>query len=113
GAADHPALAFVNRVVVTRDGAVWALTAGGGVVELRGGRVETLPAALEALGTTNVSALLEDRAGTLWLGTNGRGLARYAEGRLSFLGAADGLGEVVYTLLEDQEGSIWVGTNGA
>jgi PAS domain S-box-containing protein len=56
-------------------------------------------------------AILVDRHGTVWIGTTGRGLARYRDGVVSYLSRADGLaGDVVTALCEDAEGSLWVGT---
>jgi PAS domain S-box-containing protein len=56
-------------------------------------------------------ALLIDRHGVLWAGTNELGLARYANDEFSFLRKADGLGsDSVTSLLEDREGSLWIGT---
>lgn len=62
------------------------------------------------LGAHYVQALLEDRAGSLWLGTRSQGLQRFARGQLQSL---SGLGDEILALLEDREGNLWVGTNGA
>jgi len=57
-----------------------------------------------------VSALREDRAGTLWVGTVSRGLFRLQAGRLESVGQID---EAIRDILEDAEGNLWVGTDGA
>ena len=55
--------------------------------------------------------MLVDRAGTLWVGTVGCGVARGKNGNFEFLSKADGLGsETVTCLHEDAEGSLWIGT---
>ncbi|HEY6328940.1 MAG TPA: two-component regulator propeller domain-containing protein, partial [Blastocatellia bacterium] len=66
-------------------------------------------------GLTNdtVSALLEDPAGTLWIGTDGGGLNRWRDGKFSALTTADGLANnVVLCIYEDAYGAIWIGTEG-
>jgi ligand-binding sensor domain-containing protein/signal transduction histidine kinase len=56
-----------------------------------------------------------DRAGTIWIGTDNDGLARYDEGagRFVLYTEADGLpAKAVRALLEDRAGRLWVGTKG-
>jgi PAS domain S-box-containing protein len=70
------------------------------------GRIREIPPL-----TPKIEALLVDRRGVVWVGTNGMGLARYANGKFSFLRKATGLGsDSVQSLFEDTEGSLWVGT---
>jgi signal transduction histidine kinase len=59
---------------------------------------------------TKIQALLADREGSLWIGTN-HGLARWSNGKVQILTATDVLaGASVLSLLEDREGDLWVGT---
>ena len=54
-----------------------------------------------------------DRAGTLWVGTLGNGIARLADGRWSTLTTHDGLpNDNVRTVVEAQDGAFWIGTDG-
>ena len=57
-----------------------------------------------------VRAVLEDRDGNIWIGTNG-GLARFQGDR--FVASAEGSrdSDLVRCLLEDREGDLWVGAN--
>jgi signal transduction histidine kinase/ligand-binding sensor domain-containing protein len=58
-----------------------------------------------------ITCLLLDRHGTLWIGTTGDGLIRYKNGAFTSLRKADGLAsDFILALAEDQEGSLWVGT---
>jgi signal transduction histidine kinase/CheY-like chemotaxis protein len=58
-----------------------------------------------------VSAILEDRAGTLWVATANAGLARVRDGRTVLISRREGLGsDAVHAVYEDREGNLWVGT---
>ena len=61
-------------------------------------------------GVYELSALYEDRAGTLWVGTTGKGLFRLHGGKLESVGQID---HNIRNILEDAEGNLWVGTDGA
>ncbi|HAU81887.1 MAG TPA: GGDEF domain-containing protein, partial [Stenotrophomonas sp.] len=64
-------------------------------------------------GATHITAMLQDRHGDLWLGTENQGLLRLSRHGLERLPAGLSLpGGRVVSLREDAEGSIWVGANG-
>ena len=59
-----------------------------------------------------VRALLEDRAGTLWIGMRGGGLARFVDGRFTTITRAEGVaGSVIRALHEARDGAMWVGSD--
>jgi ligand-binding sensor domain-containing protein/signal transduction histidine kinase len=59
-----------------------------------------------------VSTLLRDREGDLWLGTANNGLYRVHEGQADHFGSAHGLSsDAVQGLYEDREGDLWVATS--
>jgi len=72
------------------------------------------PVPLPELGQlAQVNTLLVDRHGVLWIGTEGDGLVRYANGKFTRFNATHGLvNDHVNALFEDAEGNLWVGTRG-
>ncbi len=91
------------------DGAVW-LAAGERVYRMRGGKAELFRL---FPGVGHFTAMLRDRNGDLWLGTENHGLLRVGSHGVERLPAGDVLpnGRIA-SLLEDAEGNIWVGANG-
>ena len=66
---------------------------------------------LAGLPWDRVTAVLEDRSGTLWLGIHDDGVIRVRGGHATHLTAKDGLADdSVEALFEDRRGSLWVGT---
>jgi len=58
-----------------------------------------------------VNTVVEDRTGTLWLGTHGGGVIRVRDGHATPLTTKDGLADdSVEALFEDRQGNLWVGT---
>jgi ligand-binding sensor domain-containing protein len=58
-----------------------------------------------------VWAVLEDKAGNLWFGTDGLGVCRYDGKSFTIFTEADGLANNnVGCILEDKKGNIWFGT---
>ena len=99
----------IGIVLAAADGSV---RVGGkqGAYRLEGGRFVRDPAELPE---DEVTELLHDRHGTLWIGTVGNGVFRHSSRGLERLGAAQGLpSDHINTLLEDSQGNLWIGTHG-
>ena len=66
----------------------------------------------DGLPSVYIQALLQDRQGFIWVGTD-NGLYRYDGQRFQAFGLRDGLRSALIThLLEDRDGTLWVGTRG-
>jgi diguanylate cyclase (GGDEF)-like protein len=66
-----------------------------------------------ALHHNRVTALLADRQGSLWIGTEGGGVTRLRDGAFRALGSGEGLPNPrVRAIVADAAGSAWVGTDG-
>jgi len=99
-------------LVQTRDGYVWIGTQEG-LARFDGSRFVVFDkASTPELRHNRILALLEDRRGRLWIGTEGGGLTVHHEGRFRTFGRTDGLAaDIVRALAEDAEGNLWIGTD--
>jgi signal transduction histidine kinase/ligand-binding sensor domain-containing protein len=60
----------------------------------------------------NVTALLSDRQGSLWIGTEAEGIYRIHHGKVDRFRSSDGLsGDSIMAFYEDIEGDVWVATS--
>jgi len=98
----------VRQLFVTHDGTLWVGTAKG-VASWKDGRLREYA---EFAGLAVVT-FLEDRRGTLWIGSvgapNGK-LCAFQNSRFHCDGADGSLGRWVLDLHEDSRGTLWVGT---
>lgn len=98
----------VTALAAAADGALWIGTRAG-LYRSRDGRAE---GPLHGI-SSEVWSLLVDRAGRLWVGTNGAGVFRVGDGRADQFSSRQGLShDFVDAVYEDREGSVWVGTRG-
>ena len=100
---------FVTAIVAATNGTVYA---GNNVLDLiRDDHVSAIGPA-QGLTGQEVTSLLEDHAGRLWVGID-NGLAIYENNRFSLINRPDGsqLG-VVISMTEDTDGNIWAETIG-
>jgi ligand-binding sensor domain-containing protein/signal transduction histidine kinase len=98
----------ISALAEEPDGTVWAGCAGGGLVQFKDGKPLAIPASSGLAGTL-VEALLTDREGGLWVGTDG-GLNRLRRKTLFSLSQGEGLGiGAAQGLAEVMPGVVWVG----
>ena len=101
---------FVWSLSPDAQGRLWVGTWGGGVFLEQQGRFSRAPG-LENFSAP-VPAILQGRDGSTWLGT-GVGLVHYEAGKVTRLGAEEGLNlPDVRTLEEAPDGTIWFGMCG-
>lgn len=113
---------FIEALCPDRDGRIWIGTTGGGVacIHPRTGtsRLQGLDRAgirnygtRQGLNYFNVRALLEDREGSIWIGTD-VGLNQYRGERFILYDRQDGLpNDIVWATCTDRKGNVWFGTN--
>jgi signal transduction histidine kinase/ligand-binding sensor domain-containing protein len=106
--ADHAVPAGpIVKLLTTRDGTLWI---GGdpGLASLKAGKLTPYP----ELADQRVTALLEDREGTVWVGStgtpNGR-LCAIQNGTVRCYGEDGVVAGIVAGLYEDTQGTLWVG----
>jgi signal transduction histidine kinase/ligand-binding sensor domain-containing protein len=60
----------------------------------------------------SVTALLSDRQGSLWIGTEAEGIYRIHNGKVDRFRSSDGLsGDYITAFYEDNDGDVWVATS--
>lgn len=92
-------------------GTMWQGTYGGGVTRIHGplsGRSHRLAGIPDSV----IRSLFTDRAGTLWVGTDTRGLVSVIDGAVrARYTTADGLAHnSVRTIHQSRDGTLWIGT---
>jgi ligand-binding sensor domain-containing protein/signal transduction histidine kinase len=85
------------------NGDIWAVDAVGG------GKLKDGCIADRILPNAAVRAVVDDREGNTWIGTEGHGLYRISGGVLSPFAGAVLPGNTVIAILEDTDGNVWVG----
>ncbi len=99
----------IRAVQQTRDGYLWIATQAG-LARFDGVRFQIFnQQSVKEFRTNECSELLEDSSGQLWIGTVGGGLMRYAAGKFTTYGRAEGLlTDVIIRLFEDRAGRLWI-----
>lgn len=98
----------VVALTAAPDGSIWAGTDSNRLVQIRRDSVFLVP---QQLPGSEMSALLADHDGAVWISFVRHGIARLYRGKVDFYGAARGLpsDRCAKALMEDREGSLWVG----
>jgi signal transduction histidine kinase/ligand-binding sensor domain-containing protein len=105
--------ASVNSILQTRDGFLW-LTTFGGLVRYDGLRFQVFNTGnTKGLRSGRFLWLYEDRAGNLWINTEGQGVTRYRDEVFTTYTTQDGLpSNQVWMMYEDAAGNLRAQTAG-
>lgn len=98
----------VFSLLVSRDGALWIGTEGGGLIRYSGGKFHAWS---KADGLTNgyVRALRQDHVGDPWIGTDD-GLFRLHRGSVARIDGRNGIPAIsVHAIYEDRQQRLWFG----
>jgi signal transduction histidine kinase/ligand-binding sensor domain-containing protein len=88
----------------------FAVANKGSVVVRRGSDLLVRLTVGAQLPGSRIQAVLADREGSLWIGTNS-GLARWAANKIQVLPVTDPLARAsILALMQDREGNLWIGT---
>ena len=99
----------VRRMLLDRDGGLWLGTSGQGLVHTHQGRTDVFTRS-DGLSGDMVTALYEDREGSVWVATN-EGLDRFRELAVTTISRKQGLPvDAGASVLSARDGSVWVGT---
>jgi ligand-binding sensor domain-containing protein/signal transduction histidine kinase/CheY-like chemotaxis protein len=102
-------LASVNALIRDRDGNLWICT-DHGLARWRNGELSALTGGLFAV--SELSAILEDNEGSLWVGSSAVGLLRLRDGKFITTGEPEGLqSDMIWTIAPRKGGGLWVGSN--
>ena len=98
---------WIGSLVATHDGTLWISTTGG-LVSWRDDKLTEYP----ALAGQEVLALLVDREGTVWAGTESRAtstgmLCAIRDSVVRCYGQDGSLGQRIYFAYEDRDGHLW------
>jgi signal transduction histidine kinase/ligand-binding sensor domain-containing protein len=101
----------VRALFCDRDGVLW-IGSDRGLNWIRNGTIERVP--LEGWDSAFIQAFAEGPDGSVWIGADGRGIARWSKGKFTQWGEREGLPDsYVLSLLVGQKGSVWIGTDSA
>ena len=103
--ADFPAGTLVDHA-----GNLWVLGVRGLIRRSPDGQTTRYGARQGLSDSFGLSAILQDRDGNIWVGTDG-GLARFEDGRFRTRTEEAGDHGAVRCLFEDREGNLWMGSS--
>jgi diguanylate cyclase (GGDEF)-like protein len=108
-----PALrsSFVSSLYEAPDGTLWIGSYGGGLAQLRNGKVEGFRP--DILGSDRIREMQATADGTLFVATAGGGLLRVSGRNVTRITTREGLPtDRIWALEDDGQGGLWIATHG-
>ena len=97
-----------GTIYADRDGSLWVVSTN--VFHMRDGVVK--PYAFPGLAHVPVRNLFRDRAGAMWIGTDGDGIIRVVGNKILRMTTRDGLvNNFIRAILQSHDGSLWIATD--
>lgn len=128
GLADN----IVYSILEDKNGNLWFATKGGGVSKYihnvknngtgNNSTVQNKTSAIlfktysvsNGMASNTIRAIIEDKQGNLWFGTEGDGVSKYDGNNFTTYNTTNGLASnTIWSIKEDYLGNIWFGTNGS
>jgi signal transduction histidine kinase/ligand-binding sensor domain-containing protein len=99
---------FPGKILADHAGNLWILGVRGLIRRSPDGKITRYGAREGLSDSFGLNTILEDRGGSIWVGTDG-GLARFEHGQFHTRAEASGEQSEVRCLLEDRERNLWMG----
>jgi ligand-binding sensor domain-containing protein/signal transduction histidine kinase len=97
-----------GTIYADRDGSMWVVSSE--VLRMRNGVIR--PYRFPGLDDVSVRNVFRDRAGALWIGTDGDGIIRMSGKKILWMTVKDGLvNNFIRAMLQSRDGSMWIATD--
>src|SRR5262249_54634855 len=105
-----PSSTYAPYLLRDRDGGMWVGTSTRGLMHVHEGITDVF-AQTDGLSGDDVSAIFEDREGSIWVATTS-GLDRFRESAVISYSMKEGLSsDLITSVLASTDGSVWLGTS--
>lgn len=102
---------FIKSVVIEDDGSIWVVS-GSSVLKSEGNHIKYF-GPKEGLTDIDVNVVFSDRTGSVWIGSNGKGLFKLANEIFIKYDVQHGLSDkVISSIVQDSNGDFWFSTLG-